>query len=62
MLTFSGVSVTTRQRLVVWTLLDTGLRVSEFRSLTFKNMRWQQRQLRLKDKGGPTGRNFRYNC
>ena len=34
---------TPTERLVVWTLLDTGLRVSELCGLTAKNILWQQR-------------------
>jgi integrase/recombinase XerD len=45
----------TEQRLVVWTLLDTGLRVSALCSLTLKNVLGQQRQLRFQGKGGPYG-------
>lgn len=44
------------ERLVVWTLLDTGLRVSELCALTSKDVLWQQRQLRFKGKGGPYGK------
>ena len=44
---------TSTERLVVWALLDTGLRVSELCELTPKNVLWQQRQLRFKGKGGP---------
>ena len=47
---------TPTERLVVWTLLDTGLRVSELCDLTPKNVLWQQRQLRFKGKGGPHGK------
>lgn len=46
---------TVEERLVVWTLLDTGLRVSELCSLTREHVLWQQRQLRVKGKGGPYG-------
>ena len=35
------------EKLVVWTLLDTGLRVSELCSLTRDNVQWQQRSLRV---------------
>jgi len=45
----------TKEKLVVWTLLDTGLRVSELCSLTPDNMLWQQRALRIHGKGGPYG-------
>src|SRR5208282_3356831 len=51
----SNACETPSERLVVWTLLDTGLRVSELCSLTSKNVLWQQRQLRVKGKGGPYG-------
>ena len=44
------------ERLVVWTLLDTGLRVSELCSLTPQNVQWQQRSIRIKGKGGPHGK------
>src|SRR5262245_43029693 len=51
----SSACETPTERLVVWTLLDTGLRVSELCGLTAKNVHWQQRQLRIKGKGGPRG-------
>lgn len=44
------------ERLVVWTLLDTGLRVSELCGLTRDNILWQQGCLRIKGKGGPYGK------
>jgi integrase/recombinase XerD len=44
------------ERLIVWTLLDTGLRIGELCALTPKDVLWQQRQLRVKGKGGPRGR------
>jgi integrase/recombinase XerD len=43
-------------KLVVWTLLDTGLRVSELCALTPQNIQWQQRSIRVKGKGGPYGK------
>ena len=52
----SNACETPTERLVVWTLLDTGLRVSELCDLTPKNVLWQQRQLRVKGKGGPHGK------
>jgi integrase/recombinase XerD len=52
----SNACETPTERLVVWTLLDTGLRVSELCGLTSKNVLWQQRQLRFKGKGGPYGK------
>src|SRR3954469_11633682 len=47
---------TPTERLIVWTLLDTGLRVGELCDLTSRNVLWQQRQLRVKGKGGPFGK------
>ena len=44
------------EKLVLWTLIDTGLRVSELCDLTKGNVLWQQRQLRVKGKGGPYGK------
>jgi integrase/recombinase XerD len=46
---------TVEEKLIVWTLLDTGLRVSELCSLTLDNLQWQQRALRVAGKGGPHG-------
>ena len=47
---------TPTERLVVWTLLDTGLRIGELCGLTARHVLWQQRQLRFKGKGGPYGK------
>jgi integrase/recombinase XerD len=47
---------TTEEKLVIWTLLDTGLRVSELCSLTPKHVLWQQKSLRVDGKGGPYGK------
>jgi integrase/recombinase XerD len=54
----SNTCETPTERLVVWTLLDTGLRGGELCDLTPKNVLWQQRQLRFKGKGkgGPHGK------
>ena len=43
------------EKLIVWILLDTGLRVSELCSLTRDNVQWQQRSLRVTGKAGPHG-------
>jgi integrase/recombinase XerD len=43
------------ERLIVWTLLDTGLRVSELANLKAENIDWQGRQLIVYGKGGPFG-------
>ncbi len=47
---------TVDEKLVIWTLLDTGLRVGELCSLTSNSIQWQQRQIRIKGKGGPHGK------
>ena len=47
--------LTPQQRLVVWTLLDTGLRISELASLTTNQIDWQGRRLTIYGKGGPYG-------
>src|SRR5215471_6153336 len=47
---------TPEEKLVVWTLLDTGLRVSELCGLRTENISWQSRELRIKGKGGPYGK------
>ena len=43
------------EKLIVWTLLDTGLRVSELCSLTLDSVQWQQRAVRVTGKAGPHG-------
>ena len=52
----SNACETPTERLVVWILLDTGLRVGELCGLTSKDILWQQRQLRFKGKGDPHGK------
>jgi integrase/recombinase XerD len=47
---------TPTEKLVVWTLLDTGLRVGELCDLTSRSVLSRQRQLRFKDKGSPYGK------
>jgi integrase/recombinase XerD len=42
---------------VVWTLLDTGLRVSELAHLNKNNIDWQGHRLMIYGKGGPYGKN-----
>src|SRR5262249_2741215 len=51
---------TQRERLVIWTLLETGLRVSELCGLTQRDIQWQQRQIRVKGKGGPHGKRSKH--
>ena len=52
----SNACETATERLVIWTLLDTGLRVGELCGLTSGSILWHQRQLRVKGKGGPHGK------
>lgn len=47
---------TFRETFVVWTLLDTGLRLSEFADLKKDNIQWQKRRLVVYGKGGPHGK------
>lgn len=47
---------TLEEKLVIFTLLDTGLRVSELCSLTPQNILWQEKALRISGKGGPHGK------
>src|SRR2546425_1947492 len=51
----ASVCETHQERLIVWTLLDTGLRVSELAGLTKENLDWQMHRLMIYGKGGPYG-------
>lgn len=44
------------ERLVIWTLLDTGLRVAELAKLSKNNIDWQGHRLMVYGKGGPYGK------
>ncbi len=46
---------TGQERLVVWTLLDTGLRVSELAGLSRDHIDWQTHRLTIYGRGGPFG-------
>ncbi len=46
---------THEEKLVIWILLDTGLRVAELANLTQDNLDWQQHRLMIYGKGGPYG-------
>ena len=46
---------THEEKLVVWTLLDSGLRVNELARLVRKNIGWQGHRLMIYGKGGPYG-------
>ena len=45
-----------REKVVIWVLLDTGLRVSEFCGLRRKDVQWQENSIVVWGKGGPYGR------
>jgi integrase/recombinase XerD len=47
---------TPEEKLVVWTLLDTGLRISELCDMRSENISWQSREIRVRGKGGPYGK------
>ncbi len=44
-----------REKLVVWSLLDTGLRVSELCALCRDRIQWQEERIVVFGKGGPFG-------
>lgn len=46
---------THEEKLTIWTLLDTGLRVSELSNLTRDQIDWQGQRIMVKGKGGPYG-------
>jgi integrase/recombinase XerD len=46
---------THEEKLIVWTLLDTGLRVAELARLKKDNLDWQAHRLMVYGKGGPYG-------
>ena len=45
-----------QEKLIIFTLLDTGLRVSELSNLAKDNIQWQERRLVIYGKGGPYGK------
>jgi len=47
---------THEEKLIVWTLLDTGLRVAEFSGLKRDNIDWQGHRIMIYGKGGPYGK------
>ena len=47
---------THEEKIVVWVLLDTGLRVNELSSLKRENIDWQGHRLTIYGKGGPYGK------
>lgn len=44
------------EKLIIWSLIDTGLRVSELCGLTPQHIQWQQKTIRVTGKGGPHGK------
>ena|SRR5437762_5831073 len=44
------------EKLIIWSLLDTGLRVTELSKLTKDNLDWQNHRLMIYGKGGPYGK------
>ncbi len=46
---------THEEKLIIWTLLDTGLRVAELAKLKKENLDWQGQRLMVYGKGGPYG-------
>src|SRR5215813_11857763 len=48
------------EKLIIWTLLDTGLRVSELCGLTPQHVLWQQKAFRIQGKGGPYGKRSKH--
>jgi len=46
---------THEEKLIVWTLLDTGLRVAELANLKKDNLDWQGHRIMVYGKGGPYG-------
>src|SRR5919205_21425 len=47
---------THEEKLIIWTLLDTGLRVAELAKLNRDNLDWQNHRLMIYGKGGPYGK------
>ncbi len=52
---FANACETFEERLIVWTLLDTGLRVAELAKLSRDNIDWQGHRITIYGKGGPYG-------
>jgi len=46
---------TAQEKIIIFTLLDTGMRVSELAGLSKKNILWQEKRLIIYGKGGPYG-------
>ena len=55
----ANVAESFQEKLVIFTLLDTGLRVAEFSGLKKDNIQWQERRLVIFGKGGIYGKKVR---
>jgi len=53
---FANAADTFEEKLIAFTLLDTGLRVAELAGLTKENIQWQERRLVVYGKGGIYGK------
>ena len=51
---------TSQEKLCVFGLLESGLRVSELANLTSQDIQWQQQSLRIQGKGGPYGKRSKF--
>lgn len=47
---------TATEKIIIFTLLDTGMRVAELASLTKENIQWQEKRIVVYGKGGPYGK------
>ena len=47
---------TPTEKIIVFTLLDTGMRVSELANLTKENIQWQEKRIVIYGEGGPYGK------
>jgi integrase/recombinase XerD len=53
---------TMQEKMIVWVLLDSGLRVGKLCSLTPQNILWQEKSLRISGKDGPYGSLSKKTC
>lgn len=47
---------TSKEKFVIWMILETGMRVSEIANLKKENIQWQEKRIMLYGKGGPYGK------
>lgn len=48
-------AITPQEKVIIYGLLETGMRVGEFQSLCNENFRWQEEKIIVDGKGGPFG-------